>query len=585
VLTDAISITVGESLDPPQQALARVLLAELTGDWGSAAATAARSRVDFPRLFDLAARESFAHLCAGTVDKARDALDRFPRLEVDAGNPIAWLQAFIALQAGDLPLARKRLTLFLGEAVSGDTESLRARLLAAWDESPDSDNTQTVAYYFPHLPPVFTGLAETITRRQYGPSALNRAAGYHFSVSQETSPMQDQDSRPLCILAVCTEWFSRHGGVPTFNRDLCIALHRAGQRVVCLVAGKDADEDKHARENGIILIEARRVTGMDEKSRLYLRAPMPDGFVPDVVIGHDHVTGTAAKVQQDDHFPRARRVHFIHTAPGDIEWFKSQQGTTAAEKAERKELGQQELAETAQLIVAVGPRLHAEIGTLLHGLVNCAPLHRLDPGIGCLQAEREPPLLAQCLLLGRTEDAELKGLDIAARAIGLMGAGRPRLIVRGAEPGKGDALRKQLLDWATSPGIEIRTREYVAGAKRLAQDLRTSSLLLMPSRSEGFGLVGAEALAAGTPILITSKSGLAELISEHCPSEVANRCIVPVIDNREIDANAWERQIAYVMRDRRAAFRNTAEMAALLSRELTWDRAAGGLLDALNKVR
>ncbi len=153
-----------------------------------------------------------------------------------------------------------------------------------------------------------------------------------------------------------------------------------------------------------------------------------------------------------------------------------------------------------------------------------------------------------------------------------MGTGRPSLIVRGAEPGKGDLLRNRLVAWAASPGVEIRTREYVADTERQEQDIKTASLLLMPSRSEGFGLVGVEALAVGTPILITEKSGLAELIREHCPPDVARRCIVPVTGYLETDAPVWERHIDFVMRDRRAAFGNAADMAMMLSKKLTWAR-------------
>lgn len=43
---------------------------------------------------------------------------------------------------------------------------------------------------------------------------------------------------------------------------------------------------------------------------------------------------------------------------------------------------------------------------------------------------------------------------------------------------------------------------------------RAADLLLMPSRYEGYGLVGAEALACGTPILRTRTGGWDEMVLE-----------------------------------------------------------------------
>lgn len=56
-----------------------------------------------------------------------------------------------------------------------------------------------------------------------------------------------------------------------------------------------------------------------------------------------------------------------------------------------------------------------------------------------------------------------------------------------------------------------------------------ASVLLMPSRTEGFGLVGLEAIALGCPVLISEKSGLAELLQSTPGKDEANRLhVVPV---------------------------------------------------------
>lgn len=57
------------------------------------------------------------------------------------------------------------------------------------------------------------------------------------------------------------------------------------------------------------------------------------------------------------------------------------------------------------------------------------------------------------------------------------------------------------------PGVHA-----VGRVASVAEHLRTASLFVLPSRQEGFGIVAAEALAAGVPVLSTRSGGPEELI-------------------------------------------------------------------------
>ena len=105
-------------------------------------------------------------------------------------------------------------------------------------------------------------------------------------------------------------------------------------------------------------------------------------FLPDVVIGHDRITGAASVTLARDHYLGSKRVLFIHTSPEEIEWHKEpREDSTSAERAAERKREQLDLAAGASLVVAVGPRLSDEFGTDLLGAANPAPIIEMTPGL------------------------------------------------------------------------------------------------------------------------------------------------------------------------------------------------------------
>jgi glycosyltransferase involved in cell wall biosynthesis len=183
------------------------------------------------------------------------------------------------------------------------------------------------------------------------------------------------------------------------------------------------------------------------------------------------------------------------------------------------------------------------------------------------------------------EDVALKGLDIAAKAMGIMCETwrfdpKPVLVVRGAAAGTGDEVRERLRITAACPSLQIRVKEYSADADRILSDITRSSLVLMPSRAEGFGLVALEALEAGTPVLMSDQSGAAELLREVLP-EAYSRIVVPVTSALERDAQAWAKEIEFVLRDRQSAFAYAQSVRDKLKPRLSWDRTVSTLVGHL----
>lgn len=385
------------------------------------------------------------------------------------------------------------------------------------------------------------------------------------------------------ILVLATEWVAKQGGLSTFNRELCTSLAKLGHDVVCVVPEVFEGEVVAASSKNVRLSAASPVTGADSLSGLVRKLPLAD-FVPDLVIGHGRITGYAAKVQQEDSYPGAKRVHFVHMAPGEIEWYKGKQD--AAQTAEQREAIELDLCKDADLVAAVGPRLHLEFGNLLSALKSPPKLHQFIPGLhGIIYREPAPGLL--CLVLGRAEDLELKGLDIAARAMAnLLDSGsefesQPELVVRGAPIGTGTKLRETLRQLVYPSDLSIRVKEYSADVDAIEQDLRRASVLLMPSRREGFGLVPLEALQVGTPILVSNKSGFAEFLKTRIssPSHL-QQYVVRTVDDLEESADEWCKALEFVLRDRKASFRRTADLDEIMA-DYTWEAASAALLSSV----
>ncbi len=102
-----------------------------------------------------------------------------------------------------------------------------------------------------------------------------------------------------------------------------------------------------------------------------------------------------------------------------------------------------------------------------------------------------------------------KGFDVLIEAIGLLDRDkRPSLIVIGIGP-----QRELLLDQARRLGVELHLPGAVS-PREMGNWYRRARIVVIPSRREGFGLVAAEASAAGRAVVATRVGGLPEIV-EH----------------------------------------------------------------------
>lgn len=151
-------------------------------------------------------------------------------------------------------------------------------------------------------------------------------------------------------------------------------------------------------------------------------------------------------------------------------------------------------------------------------------------------------------------------LDVFAS---LKGAAELRVVGR-AEPGMASILARA--------GTNVRVLGALSGAD-LAAEYRTADIFCLPSLEEGFGLVVAEAMAAGLPVVASDATAAAELIR-------------PGIDGLTVPAGddaALKDALETLIADKRG---REAMGAAARERigEFTWDATAGRAVAAYRRL-
>jgi glycosyltransferase involved in cell wall biosynthesis len=148
-------------------------------------------------------------------------------------------------------------------------------------------------------------------------------------------------------------------------------------------------------------------------------------------------------------------------------------------------------------------------------LNRCGSVSVIHNGIAFdrIRARSVPPRRIQRIVQIGNLKHEVKGQDVVLRAIAKLGdgfAGTVDFIGAGDSPEflRGLAAELNLSERVRFLGAMPRSYVY--------ENLRTYDLLVHPARSEGFGLVIAEAMGAGVPVLTSSLPGPMEVIGAGC---------------------------------------------------------------------
>jgi len=334
---------------------------------------------------------------------------------------------------------------------------------------------------------------------------------------------------------MASEWDVKNGGISSFNIIFARKLLSLGFKVYCavvtatpqqindaggiqLVVPKRATRREKLDCKNLSLLERELVLANDE-SKLFVSELSKDDKL--VIVGHAHITGSQA-FDQKEWVKRAvncRVVLINHVIPELVDRTKhpiglKTSGESQGAHGDKKQLELELMATQSDCTFSVGLYMFDWFETSFQAHQTKIPHYRLDPPLNPVFSQSKQPdapvnrLQHRILCFGRTDGVLYsKGIDIFARAIKILQSRQRQVIpvLRGVPIGEGDSAQSELVKLTET---WILAKEY-ASAEDCLQDARKSTICVMSSRCEPFGLVGLEAMAAGIPTLVTSNSGLA----------------------------------------------------------------------------
>ena len=391
-------------------------------------------------------------------------------------------------------------------------------------------------------------------------------------MASSVSQLQEHDtghgSSKLKVTILASVWGSSKGGLSTINTELAIQLAKFSNVEITLFLPECSDKDKEAaNRHGVSIVEAVRRPGYDELE--WLSFPQENLRI-DVVVGHGVKLGRQAQVIRDLH--KCKWVQVVHTDPEEPGMFKCYENPFSI--GAEKHGVEVELCSMADLVVAVGPNVTETFRRYLSW--SKKDVSEFTPGVFAdfSGAQLVTVKSKQCRVLvfgrGDAEDFELKGFDIAARSVAALAD--TVLVFVGAPHGKHEEIAKHFVGRGIPENrLIVRSYRSLEAPKWLFYDV---DIVLMPSRTEGFGLIGLEALSAGLPVLVSKNSGFGEaLLSVPFGSKY-------VIDSE--NPSAWTAAIKGIWNtDRKSRLEEIKVLRELYGKRYSWSGQCKHLIEKM----
>ncbi|MFI1539436.1 glycosyltransferase family 4 protein [Streptomyces anandii] len=404
---------------------------------------------------------------------------------------------------------------------------------------------------------------------------------------------------PKRILVVANESGMGLGGVPVFNKLLTEGLAENENHQVDLLYVTDAPQEHGAAKvhtiapvEGENKMETLLKAARDDPQKFGL--PAKGENVYDIIVGHSRFSGPAASAMRSAWYPDAAHLNFLHTAPEKLEQAKITDPNDAAMVEAKKRAGQvklaieKELLATATVGVGVGGLLAEEVRQIQALNAQARNWHDLMPG-GEGVATFSPPSPKEqfnVLLMGRMDDPMKGGNDALAAVKHLNDSGRKvHLTIRGASEETLEKKQAEADELAGGAG-RVTVKPFTKNKQDLVDDMHSNHVVIMPSKTEGFGLVATEAASHCIPILVNRDSGMAQFLQDpdRGAAHLGRDSVVMTPEDASQRYIAWADAIGKVA-DNWADRKVGAYELHNVLKHYTWENAGTALVEAGVKAK
>ena len=267
------------------------------------------------------------------------------------------------------------------------------------------------------------------------------------------------------------------------------------------------EDKKDADSYNVKLIEAVKLPGL--KPVLWL-ASVPDGHAMDCVLGHGVALGRLIPlIKKNPNYSHCKWIQVVHTAPEEIGMYKN---ISEGQQMQQTEI---ELCEMADQVVTIGLKLTEAYKNQLgkKDVFNLTPSILSEFSDVQQASDERRTFCALVIESGDSEDFDVKGYKIAAKAIANLKDKSYQLKFASKQSGKEDELKHKLLQCGIDHN-QLIICSFDENRKTLANLFSMVDIVLLPSKTEGFGLSALKAISAGLPVLVSGNSGIAEALRE-----------------------------------------------------------------------
>ena len=364
----------------------------------------------------------------------------------------------------------------------------------------------------------------------------------------------------------------------TVNGQLVIELAKNPRvKVSGLVPNSTQVQKEQAKKLNIELVDAKRRIGFSANELLSFP---PDSLDIDIFIIHSYGRDLGKQAQVVKESKNCKWLHVLHTVSEELEKYMDKEtAVPSSSEADSEHKVQLALCQEADIVIAIGPKVADAFKCALRHCEKHMDVIDLTPCvIEELIAVRPHHEVGEVfrILISATYPAKyfkVKGCDIAAKAISLLRDTSCSLMFIVTLTDDAQDLQDRLL----KEGVNLKqftVRPFHSSMENWRQLLCEVNLVIMPSRTEGFGTSSLRAISADLPVLVSGNTGLGMALKK-LPS--GKNHVVESDDPQE-----WADRIAQVRaKDARSQSLEAKQLRREYMERFSWKDQCSNLVDKM----